>query len=101
MPGGLVRGNVVPVLWQASANGASLTTIGIGPVLFIAQVQESQQLRLLTTYTDGQGIAETVITSAGTVPLPPALPPHRIKPTMQKKITILQLIPLRVTSTGD
>jgi archaellum component FlaG (FlaF/FlaG flagellin family) len=59
--------------WQASANGTSWSVIGTGTELTIAKAQEGKQIRLLTSYTDGQGLFESVITTADSItaaPLP-------------------------------
>jgi hypothetical protein len=54
--------------WQASADGSTWSGVGTGIELTIAQALEGQQLRVLTSYRDGQGFSETVTTAAGEIP---------------------------------
>ena len=49
--------------WQAS-DGSNWLDIGTDSSISIAQPEEGKQLRLLTSYSDGQGFLEDVITSA-------------------------------------
>jgi alpha-tubulin suppressor-like RCC1 family protein len=70
--------------WQSSIDGSSWQTLGIGDNYTITPAEEGQQLRLLITYTDGQGFAETLTLSAGTVPLP------QKKQTGLSKVTVTE-----------
>jgi hypothetical protein len=70
--------------WQSSTDGSSWQTLGIGDNYTITPAEEGQQLRLLFTYTDGQGFSETLTLSAGTVPLP------QKKQTGLSKVTVTE-----------
>ena len=54
-------------MWQAS-DGSNWLDIGTDSSISIAQPEEGKQLQLLTSYSDGQGFLEDVITSAGYIP---------------------------------
>jgi Ca2+-binding RTX toxin-like protein len=54
--------------WQSSRDATSWAFIGTGADLTIAQSQEGDQLRLLTTYIDGLGFSETIASASVTIP---------------------------------
>jgi hypothetical protein len=55
--------------WQASADGNTWNLIGSAGSLTVSEAQEGQQIRLLVSYTDGQGFDESVTTNAVSVAL--------------------------------
>ena len=58
--------------WQASTDGSSWSQVASGSSYTIPSADQGKQLRLLISYTDGQGFPEALSLNAGTVPLPPA-----------------------------
>jgi len=54
--------------WQASVNGITWSTIATGHARIVAKAQEGQQIRLLTTYTDGQSFRESLVSSSVLIP---------------------------------
>lgn len=60
--------------WQTSSDGTNWRSVGSNSVNdVVREADEGQQLRLEVKYSDLKGFAETVFTSAGTVPLMPTL----------------------------
>jgi hypothetical protein len=53
--------------WQSSSNGTTWSAVAIGESYIIAPADAGQQLRLLVSYTDGRGFAESTATAALTV----------------------------------
>ena len=55
--------------WQSSSDGTILSPVGTNsPSYLVASADQGKQLRLVVSYTDGQGSPESVTTAAGTVP---------------------------------
>jgi subtilase family serine protease len=54
--------------WQTSADGANWSEAGSASSYTLAAVDEGKQVRLVVSYTDGQGFAETVTTPVVSVP---------------------------------
>ncbi|KEF43133.1 MAG: hypothetical protein ER33_02725 [Cyanobium sp. CACIAM 14] len=55
--------------WQSSANGASWTPIGINAGTYaLTGAEEGRQVRVVVSYTDGEGFAESVQTTPVAVP---------------------------------
>ncbi|MFM7454960.1 MAG: bluetail domain-containing putative surface protein, partial [Cyanobium sp.] len=65
-----------PILyqWEASTNATDWNPIGTASSSYtITPDDQGKQLRLVASYTDGGGFAESVTTAAGTVPFLPVL----------------------------
>jgi hypothetical protein len=56
--------------WQSSTDGTTWSPVGTNSASYlVASADQGKQLRLVVSYTDGQGFPETVTTTAGSVPL--------------------------------
>ncbi|MCX5958754.1 MAG: hypothetical protein NT053_02550, partial [Cyanobacteria bacterium] len=56
--------------WQSSTDGTTWSPVGTNsPSYLVASDDQGKQLRLVVSYTDGQGFSESVTTAAGSVPL--------------------------------
>ncbi|QNI98421.1 S8 family peptidase [Synechococcus sp. RS9902] len=63
--------------WQVSAEGInSWSTIGGGSFFYITSKEEGKKIRLLTTYTDGDGFDESFTTTAISIPASPEPAPE-------------------------
>jgi hypothetical protein len=63
--------------WQASTDGTSWSAKGTNSSSYlVGSPDQGKLLRLVVSYTDGEGFAESVTTAAGSGPiLPPSIPP--------------------------
>jgi hypothetical protein len=69
--------------WQTFAAG-SWTPVGAASTYLISAADEGKPLRLLVSYNDASGFAETITVAAGTVPLMPALAITALTPTQNE-----------------
>jgi hypothetical protein len=61
---------VITYSWQSSTDGTSWSPVGSNsPSYLVASVDQGKQLRLVVSYTDGEGFPEAVTTAAGSIPL--------------------------------
>jgi hypothetical protein len=56
-------------LWEASTDSNTWNLIGTAKTLTVTKAQEGHRIRLLVSYTDGQGFAESVTTDSISIPL--------------------------------
>jgi ELWxxDGT repeat protein len=69
--------------WQTSTDGSSWNPVGTNSSSYlVASADQGKQLRLVVSYSDGEGFPESVTTSAGTVPLLPPPPPDPDPPSI-------------------
>ena len=63
--------------WQVSTDVTSWSPVGSNSASYlVASADQGKQLRLVVSYTDGEGFSEYVSTPAGSIPiLPPPIPP--------------------------
>jgi hypothetical protein len=88
--------------WQTSPNGSHWTEVGTNNSSYtIAPADEGKQLRLVVSYTDAKGFAETITVAAGTVPLMPDLAITAFAPSQSEGSIGSTAYAFRINRTGD
>ena len=86
--------------WQTFSAG-SWTPVGTASTYLISAVDEGKPLRLLVSYTDGTGFAETITVEAGTVPLMPALSITALTPSQDEGSIGTTSFVFEISRSGD
>jgi predicted extracellular nuclease len=88
--------------WQASANSSDWTVVGTNSSSYsIAPADEGKQLRLVVSYTDAKGFAETITVAAGTVPLMPDLAITALTPSQSEGSIGTTAFAFQISRSGD
>jgi predicted extracellular nuclease len=88
--------------WQTSANSSDWTVVGTNSSSYsIAPADEGKQLRLVVSYTDARGFAETITVGAGTVPLIPDLAITALTPSQSEGSIGTTSFAFQISRTGD
>ena len=88
--------------WQASANRSDWTVVGTNSSSYsVAPADEGQQLRLVVSYTDARGFAETITVGAGTVPLMPDLAISALTPSQSEGSIGTTAFAFQISRSGD
>lgn len=86
--------------WQTFSAG-SWTPVGTASTYLISAADEGKPLRLLVSYTDGTGFAETITVEAGTVPLMPALSITALTPSQNEGSIGTTSFVFEISRSGD
>ena len=93
---------VFTYLWQTSANSSDWTVVGTNSSSYsIAPADEGKQLRLVVSYTDARGFAETITVAAGTVPLMPDLAITALSPSQSEGSIGTTAFAFQISRSGD
>jgi predicted extracellular nuclease len=88
--------------WQTSANSSDWTVVGTNSSSYsIAPADEGKQLRLVVSYTDARGFAETITVGAGTVPLMPDLAITALTPSQSEGYIGTTAFAFQISRSGD
>ena len=88
--------------WQTSANSSDWTVVGTNSSSYsIAPADEGKQLRLVVSYTDARGFAETITVGAGTVPLMPDLAITALTPSQSEGSIGTTSFAFQISRSGD
>ena len=88
--------------WQTSANSSDWTVVGTNSSSYsIAPADEGKQLRLVVSYTDARGFAETITVGAGTVPLMPDLAITALTPSQSEGSIGSTAFAFQISRSGD
>jgi hypothetical protein len=88
--------------WQTSANSSDWTVVGTNSSSYsIAPADEGKQLRLVVSYTDARGFAETITVAAGTVPLMPDLAITALTPSQSEGSIGSTAYAFQISRSGD
>jgi len=88
--------------WQASPNRSDWTVVGTNSSSYsVAPADEGQQLRLVVSYTDARGFAETSTVGAGTVPLMPDLAISALTPSQSEGSIGTTAFAFQISRSGD
>jgi hypothetical protein len=88
--------------WQTSANSSDWTVVGTNSSSYsIAPADEGKQLRLVVSYTDARGFAETITVGAGTVPLMPDLAITALTPSQSEGSIGTTAFTFQISRSGD
>jgi predicted extracellular nuclease len=88
--------------WQTSTNSSDWTVVGTNSSSYsIAPADEGKQLRLVVSYTDARGFAETITMAAGTVPLMPDLAITALTPSLSEGSIGSTSFAYQISRSGD
>jgi len=87
--------------WQASPNGSDWTVVGTNSSYSIEPADEGKQLRLVVSYTDARGFAETINLAAGIVPLMPDLAISALTPSQSEGSIGTTSFAFQISRSGD
>jgi predicted extracellular nuclease len=88
--------------WQTSANSSDWTVVGTNSSSYsIVPADEGKQLRLVVSYTDARGFAETITVAAGTVPLMPDLAISALTPSQSEGSIGSTAFAFQISRSGD
>jgi predicted extracellular nuclease len=88
--------------WQSSPNGRDWTGVGTNSNSYsIAPADEGKQLRLVVSYTDLRGFAETITVAANPVPLMPDLAIFALTPSQSEGSIGSTSFAFQINRSGD
>jgi len=88
--------------WQTSPDSNNWTVVGTNSSSYtIAPADEGKQLRLVVSYTDARGFAETITVAAGPVPLMPDLAISALTPSQSEGSIGSTPFAFQISRSGD